>query len=240
MRSNKAAVQTIIIDQWQSLCADNQQYTVLPDGCRDVIYHVDTHSNFDSNANSSPGFNANSNSTKTPAWHISPYFHRAQSVQLQAGRFTRGFRLAPGTLIDENQLLQQLQCSQTSEHELQNLLADFASHSKNVQEALACIAQQPNSVTAAAQELGVHARTLQRLLAKETHLPPSYWLRLSRIRHAGRRIAQGQPFADIAALSGFSDQAHLSRECLQWFGVTPTQFGRRPDLFTQLDDPAFA
>ena len=60
-----------------------------------------------------------------------------------------------------------------------------------------------------------------------TGYTPHQYLLLVRLNHARKLIAQGNsalPLAEIAAASGFCDQAHLSRHFRRVFGTTPAAF----------------
>ena len=157
-----------------------------------------------------------------------------------AGSHSKGFRLSPGSVIDEIGLLSHLQTANGDEQNIVDLINEFVFVSDNTSEALRCIENSTSSIAKVAKELGVHSRTLQRHIRKETGLTPNYWLQLSRIRKAGRLIAQAHSLADVALSFGFSDQSHLTRECSRWFGVTPKELKHRPDLFKQLEYPAFS
>lgn len=47
-----------------------------------------------------------------------------------------------------------------------------------------------------------------------------------RVEHAKRHLASGKSPAEVAYLTGFSDQAHLTTVFRQWTGTTPGSFGR--------------
>ncbi|TQL97265.1 AraC-like DNA-binding protein [Actinoallomurus bryophytorum] len=52
-------------------------------------------------------------------------------------------------------------------------------------------------------------------------MAPSDYQRQLRLRAARRMIAQGRPLSDIAARTGFADQAHLTRWFGRYYGITP-------------------
>jgi len=55
--------------------------------------------------------------------------------------------------------------------------------------------------------------------------PHAYLVRL-RLLDARRRLAAGEPAAEVAAAVGFVDQSHLSKRFKGSFGITPGQFAR--------------
>jgi len=63
---------------------------------------------------------------------------------------------------------------------------------------------------------------------------PHQYLLLVRLNHARKLMAQGNPalsLAEIAAASGFCDQAHLNRHFRRFFGTTPATFRSRQEHF---------
>ncbi len=62
---------------------------------------------------------------------------------------------------------------------------------------------------------------LVRVFARETGLPPHAYLVQARLARARELLAGPLRLADIAAETGFADQAHLTREFKRRFGLTP-------------------
>lgn len=83
----------------------------------------------------------------------------------------------------------------------------------------------PASVAALAADLGVSSRTLQRALLDATGFPPSEVLRRRRLQGAATRVraAEGS-LADVAAESGFSDHAHMTRAFRTTLEDSPSRF----------------
>ena len=65
---------------------------------------------------------------------------------------------------------------------------------------------------------------LTRLFQRRFGLAPSVYLRLLRLERAKRRLAAGEPPADVAAALGFADQAHLTRRFKAAYGMTPGRY----------------
>lgn len=65
---------------------------------------------------------------------------------------------------------------------------------------------------------------LTRLFQRRFGLAPSAYLRLLRLERAKRRLAAGEPPADVAAALGFTDQAHLTRRFKAAYGMTPGRY----------------
>jgi AraC-like DNA-binding protein len=55
-------------------------------------------------------------------------------------------------------------------------------------------------------------------------MAPSDYQRQLRLRTARRLIAQGHPLSDVAARTGFADQAHLTRWFGRYYGITPGDY----------------
>jgi len=71
-------------------------------------------------------------------------------------------------------------------------------------------------------------------------LPPSDYERLLRLRAARRALAAGSAVADAAAMTGFADQAHLTRWFRRCYGITPAAYraaGGAADLRQRNDMP---
>lgn len=69
---------------------------------------------------------------------------------------------------------------------------------------------------------------LSRMFSAEVGMPPHAYQTQLRVRLARRLLAEGVATVEVAARSGFYDQAHLSRVFKSYTGVSPTQFSRDP------------
>lgn len=221
-----------VLARWQFDTTDASATTVLPDGCRDLILHVDVHNQSD--------------------WHVSALADAAMEVPGRAGEQWLGYRLLPGTRVDTAALLQTVQAMwqqgqrragspslrlspETPELEALVLEAiDHCTHTDSrAQEALHALTQM-RTVGAAALSLGVSERSLERLTQRATGQPPRFWRALARVRRAAQGLGTAQPLIEIAADHGYADQAHFSRECLRWLGQTPASLRRTPPLLATL------
>lgn len=213
---------SISLLSWSSRPKANVNYTVLPDGCRDLIFKQ--------------------LAGKRPSWYISPLFDQAESIELYAESQSIGFRFRPGTIVDEAGLLSVIKQGGFYPDEVEELIAEFTYLDSNVEQALACILNRLDSVTHIANELGVSPRTLQRHLVKHTGKSPSYWLRLMRARSAAKASIEvsgstGSQLSQIAYQFGYSDQAHMSREFQAWFKTSPAKLGLNADYREQIIKP---
>lgn len=85
-----------------------------------------------------------------------------------------------------------------------------------------------------AQSLNSDRFRLSRLFQAHWGLPPHAWLVQWRLSQARRRLAQGQPVADVAAALGFADQSHLGRWFKRACQLSPARYQR---ICTNLPDP---
>jgi AraC-like DNA-binding protein len=68
---------------------------------------------------------------------------------------------------------------------------------------------------------GLSSYHLIRVFRSETGLPPHAYLEQVRINRARRLLRNGASIADVAFLTGFTDQSHFSRHFKKMTGVTP-------------------
>jgi AraC-like DNA-binding protein len=217
-----------VLARWQFDTTDAIATTVLPDGCSDLILHVDVHGQ--------------------SCWHVSALADAAMQVPGKAGEQWLGYRLLPGTCVDTAALLQSVQAiwqqgkrraarpSARMTHdtpELEALVLEAIDHhtrrDTRTQDALHALAHTP-TVGAPARSLGVSERSLERLTQRTTSQPPRFWRALARVRRAAQALGTTQPLAEIATDHGYADQAHFSRDCLRWLGQTPASLRRTPQL----------
>ncbi|WP_368562323.1 AraC family ligand binding domain-containing protein [Pseudoxanthomonas sp. UTMC 1351] len=59
------------------------------------------------------------------------------------------------------------------------------------------------------------------------HVTPQQMLMALRLHDAKRRLAAGEPAAQVAVASGLADQAHLTRAFQRRYGVTPANYQRQ-------------
>ncbi|MGD9424376.1 AraC family transcriptional regulator [Pantoea sp. NSTU24] len=85
-----------------------------------------------------------------------------------------------------------------------------------------------------AHHLQVDRFRLSRLFRAHWGLPPHAWLVQWRLSQARRRLAQGEPVADVAAALGFADQSHLGRWFKRACQLSPARYQH---ACTNLPDP---
>lgn len=83
-------------------------------------------------------------------------------------------------------------------------------------------------VEALARRLGLHRTTLSKRFALRYGLPPDAWLRNWRAARAKTLMMDGMALAQVAAATGFADQAHLTRVFKRIHGAPPGALLKAP------------
>ncbi|MEV6951221.1 helix-turn-helix domain-containing protein [Streptomyces sp. NPDC051183] len=95
-----------------------------------------------------------------------------------------------------------------------------------VRGALALLWADSGSLARATAETGWSARNLRARFREQVGLSPKGMARVFRLQHALRLLSAGMAGAQVAAVCGFHDQAHLSREVKAMTGLSPSGFVR--------------
>lgn len=95
-----------------------------------------------------------------------------------------------------------------------------------VRGALSSLWADSRSLTRAGAGTGWSARTLRARFREQVGLSPKAVARVFRLQHALRLLAAGTAAAHVAAVCGYHDQAHLSREVKAMTGLPPSRFVR--------------
>jgi AraC-like DNA-binding protein len=201
---------TALLHPWQFNATAPTESVVLPDGCQDLIFCTD--------------------GTGRGQWFVSALADAAYTVASPGGAQFIGYRLQPGTQLDQAALLRAMAHRDGSDvaHAL-NAIDDFTFVDQGVRQALAALAGTPK-VEYAARVCGLSMRSFERLLSRATGQPPSFWKCLARARQAAHALMRTESLAALAADHGYADQAHLQRDFKRWFGVTPMQLRRNTTL----------
>lgn len=207
----------VVLATWEFTASQAQHAYVIPDGCRDLIVRE--------------------RPSCAPEVILTALDDRPRTVHVADGERLRGVRFRPGVHLDERLL--RTTCSPAMLDLDVRAVDGISVPDVRVQEALQSIAAAEGALPTVARDLGVTARTLQRLVSERTGRPPIYWRRLARIRIAGRALAGGESIADVAVSHGFSDQAHLTRESRHWLGTTPRQLAAGAPAARMLADAGY-
>jgi AraC-like DNA-binding protein len=84
----------------------------------------------------------------------------------------------------------------------------------------------PPSLSELAAVTGLSQFALLRAFRAQTGLPPHAYLNQLRVRRARSLLDGGLPATEVAALTGFADQAHLTRHFKRVVGVPPGAYQR--------------
>ncbi|MEV6837014.1 helix-turn-helix domain-containing protein [Streptomyces sp. NPDC051133] len=89
--------------------------------------------------------------------------------------------------------------------------------------------RKPAQVRQVARELAVSERQLRNLFAEGVGVSPKHYARIDRVRTVVTR-APSAPWSDLAAATGYYDQAHLTTDFRSLMGVPPRAYftGRLP------------
>lgn len=111
-----------------------------------------------------------------------------------------------------------------------SFLAGGAAQAGAMQPPLALDVLRAEGVEAAASACGWTARHYRRRFAAAMGLAPATWIRIARWEASLLTLAQQAPaaatLADLSALQGYADQAHLARDTRAFTGATPAQLRR--------------
>lgn len=86
-----------------------------------------------------------------------------------------------------------------------------------------------------ADQVGWSRRHLGQRFTAELGISPKEAARVFRFQHSRKLVTTGHRLADAAAIAGYSDQAHLSREWRELAGYSPTEYLREELPFLQDD-----
>ncbi len=209
-----------LLTTWEMKAECDDSALVIPDGCRDLIFKAGV--------------------GERPCWFMSDLERNTYEVPISKEDIFYGYRFKPGAMISEEKLLTTLKGMDLDRDNILSRLENFSTLDNALDEALVCLASGIESVAEAAQLLGVSPRTLQRLVQNATGQSPVFWLRLARVRRAGRDVKKANSLAEVAFDHGFSDQAHMSREFQSWLSISPAALQRGASQFDQLLEPGYA
>ncbi|WP_199701669.1 helix-turn-helix domain-containing protein [Jiangella rhizosphaerae] len=153
-------------------------------------------------------------------------------VGLANGTRVTGYRLRPGTQVSP-EVLARIEAEPARAGEI---IDGDAVADRDIDEAIDALGSC-SSVARAATHVGVSRRGLQRRFAAAGLPPPGFWRMLSRARRAALALPFRLPLSEVAVVCGFSDQAHLTRESIRWFGRTPAELRRSPPTLRAIAQP---
>lgn len=173
---------------------------------------------------------------KDSRWHVVGTWRRAFWAELRPGAELHGWRFEAGMLplllgLDARDHLDQ-------NTPLDDVLPRDAPLSTRLSRGLERLPEAPDlrllqtlnrgegSLARVAAEEAVSSRTLRRRLVPLLGMAPRAWLAIRRFRDATALLAEARSLARLASDTGYSDQAHLSRECQRYAGHSPSALRR--------------
>ncbi|PID36173.1 MAG: AraC family transcriptional regulator [Rhodobacterales bacterium] len=198
--------------RWEYTTTADETVTVLPDGCCDVLLV------------SQGG---------CPALRLTGWDSGPRVVRIAAGTYMTGYRLRPGVRVDVDVFRGGLDnLVQADAWVAEGILPEWESI-----ELIEALGTAAGTVARIARQQGVSPRTLQRHFRRLSLPSPAFWRLLGRARRAAQVLASDAPLVEIACQHGYSDQAHMTRESLRWFGKTPRQLRQSPDVLWGMAQP---
>lgn len=202
------------VHRWTYTAEANEVSVVLPDGCVDLVV-------------------LSCGRTGREVLHVTDWDLAPRLARLDAGISLTGYRLRPGITLD----LGEFEIAGRDLSTLDREIEDRTRHDQEVSEIIDALCLPQNSIYRLARQQGVSERTLQRRF-RDLSLPtPAFWRQLGRARRAVQALPCRVPLVEIATHYGYSDQAHMTREFVRWFGRTPAQLRRNPAAMTDLAQP---
>lgn len=200
--------------RWTYTAEAEEVSVVLPDGCIDILVL--------------PCDRTGNDMVRVTNFDFSPRF-----VKLHAKTTLTGFRLRPGTIVD----LSEFEIDKPDLSNLETEIDGKTRHEQEITEIIDALSQPGSSVDGLARHQGVSERTLQRHF-KSLSLPtPRFWRQLGRARRAVQALPCRVPLSEIALEFGYSDQAHMTREFVRWFGQTPVRLRQDSVVMNDLAQP---
>jgi AraC-like DNA-binding protein len=205
---------------------------ILPDGCIDIVAigddvltvaGPDTHANIAGLPEGTLTVGIRFRSGRAPSFlGVSATELTDQSVDLEAIWGPRARMLAEALSMASTPEAKDL----LLERALLDSLDDVPDTNADVDAAIEVIGSAPSEtrVGALSRDLNVSERHLRRRFEQAVGYGPKTFGRVLRFRHFLDLVeSQGYPVGHAAAEAGFADQPHLTRECNDLAGLTPTE-----------------
>lgn len=203
----------MLYHKWEYTAKSDEVAIVQPDGCCDVILI----SPADGPAK-----------IKVTDWDMQPY-----TVQVLAGTSFSGYRLRPGASLSPQIFIHE----DLDKAEVKDAIESETNTDPEIYDIIDALTQPNATVKSIARQTGVTTRTLQRQFSHLSLPVPDFWRLLGRARRTARALAIPAPLKDIAYAYGYSDQSHMTREFVRWFGRSPTQLRENKTMICDICQP---
>lgn len=204
----------MLYHQWEYSVKAPDAAVIMPDGCRDVIM-------------------ATAHDVEDSMW-ITGLDDQPRLVTLYAGISLTGFRLEPGTTINPEALSSKEIMNPV---DLQDWIESEVQKDCEVMDLIEALTLPRATIAKVARQNGTTPRTLQRQFQRKSLPTPDFWRMLGRARRAIQALPCLMPLAEIAYAYGYSDQAHMTREFVRWFGLPPADLRKRPESIAEICQP---
>ena len=222
------------VDAFWSVELADAPYRVLPDGCMDFIFNL------------SEGRATVIGAMSRAKVIAAPAGARSFGVRFRPGRAALFVDAAAAELCDTGapleaflggaaKLLEEKVFGARTDRERALALAEFVCDPRSrvrpkdarVERAAFLLGLGGPSISEVALEIGVSERQLERLFAERVGVRPKLFARVMRMQRAARLLSGSRlSGADLSALAGYADEAHLSRDFSELCGAPPSRLVR--------------
>lgn len=203
-----------LFEEWTYLEQDGSASLIYPDGCRDIlVIH---------------------RAGRPEGVVVADFDFQPRTVWMPAGTRIVGYRMRPGTWVSDTTL----NAVTRSPLSAAEILGNSVRYSADVDEAIMALGSSGETVHSAARNTGLSVRSMQRLFAGHGLPPPDFWRLLCRARKTAHGLRADMPLADLAYERGYSDQAHMTRDLVRWFGASPSKLREDTRTLKLISQPA--
>ncbi len=185
--------------RWTYHVVEDARATVFPDGCRDLIVQYGRKGR--------------------PKIVLTDWDRGVREAPVPAGTTMIGYRLRPGVMISADRI----RALVGHEDKIDRFIASEAAVDVELEQIIGALSRRAANVEKVARTAGVTRRTLQRRFDALKLPSPDFWRLLGRARRTAGALPGPHCLAEIALAHGYSDQAHMTREFVRWFGRPPAQ-----------------
>lgn len=203
----------LLYRRWEYAAKPDEVTVVQPDGCRDLLFV--------------------SRQGERDEMRFTEWDGQPRIARLRAGTTLIGYRLCPGSVLAPH-TYEERTLEPTM---LEDMIESEATNDREVTDLIEALSLSGATVMGVARQNGVTARTLQRRFHELSLPTPEFWRLLARARRAIQALPYRVPLVEIAHAYGYSDQAHMTREFVRWFGHPPAQLRKNKILIREISQP---
>ena len=201
-------------EEWTYVERDGSTSLIYPDGCRDIlVIH---------------------RAERLQGVAVADFDFQPRTVTMPAGTGISGYRMRPGTWVSDATLI----AISASPLAAAEIIGNTVLYSADIDDAILALGAGGETVHSTARNAGLSVRSMQRLFASHGLPPPDFWRLLCRARKAVHGLRADVPLADLAYAAGYSDQAHMTRDLVRWFGASPSKLREDARTLNLISQPA--